>query len=97
MKLPDKLDQRAFDVIYRLCPGPLGLGMKQRECAKDLGIGRSSIIRALKRIKKHFPKAWEHLEAAKSTMKRQRYSMERPRASTFSNFSDDMDKIIHKF
>lgn len=97
MKLPDKLDQRAFEVIYRMCPGPLGLGMKQEECAADLGIGRSSVIRALKRIKKHFPEAWECLEAIKSTMKRQRYALERPRSSTFSNFADDMDKIIHKF
>jgi len=72
---PPWLTIRELDVLMRIVPGPLGLGMSQKGVADSLGIWPETVSRICKRLWAKFPVAHERYLSMCRVMNRQRHGL----------------------
>jgi len=75
---PSWLALRELDVLMRIVPGPLGLGMSTKMTAISLGVAESTIWRINKGLAEKFPTAWERVQSMRGVMNRQRHGLKYP-------------------
>lgn len=76
---PSWLPVRWLDVLMRITPGPLGLGMTNITAAQHMNVDRTTVYRICKQLHQTYPTAWSRLMSMRRVMNRHRKLLHRSR------------------
>jgi len=94
--------------LYLIAPGPLGMGLKYREAAEELGISKASFaeelgiskasfIDRIRSFKNKFPRAWENFLSIRDVSRRHRINIQKPLSLGVECRGLSEEDIVDKF